>query len=125
MDPISQLHALIGEPTIRQLVAAFYRGVRTDDILGPMYPAEDLAGAEERLADFLVYRFGGSTRYLETRGHPRLRMRHFPFTIDHAAKERWLALMATAMVEVPLPTEAQAPITTFFRQVADSMQNQS
>jgi hemoglobin len=124
MDPISQLYDQLTELTIRDLVAAFYSRVRTDDIIGPMYPPEDIAGAQERLTDFLIYRFGGSSRYLETRGHPRLRMRHFPFTIDHAAKERWLELMAAAMASISLPPDCQPTLTAFFRQVADAMQNQ-
>ncbi len=123
MDPVSILHDQLTEPTIRDLVAAFYRRVRTDDILSLMYPPEDMAGAEERLVDFLIFRFGGSTRYLELRGHPRLRMRHFPFVIDATAKERWLQLMDQAMTEVPLPPETKPTLTSFFRTVADAMQN--
>jgi hemoglobin len=123
MDPVSILHDQLTEPTIRDLVASFYRRVRTDDILSAMYPPEDMAGAEERLADFLIFRFGGSTRYLELRGHPRLRMRHFPFVIDATAKERWLHLMDQAMTEVPLPPETKPTLTSFFRTVADAMQN--
>jgi hemoglobin len=123
MDHISQLHNQLGEPVIRALVAAFYTRVSQDDLIGPMYPPEDLAGAEERLADFLVYRFGGSTRYLETRGHPRLRMRHFPFVITHEAKERWIELMAAAMQAVGIPPAIAPTMSDFFRQVADSMQN--
>ena len=52
-----------------------------------MYPKDDLAGAEERLRDFLIGRFGGPPRYIEQRGHPRLRMRHMPFAIDTARAE--------------------------------------
>ena len=74
-------------------IAAFYRQVPGDPILGPMYPAHDLAGAETRLRDFLVGRFGGPQRYIEQRGHPRLRLRHAPFPIDPAARDRWLELM--------------------------------
>src|SRR3978361_5175 len=71
-----EIFVLIGEEGFRQLVAAFYRQVPADDILGPMYPADDLAGAEQRLRDFLVGRFGGPSRYLEQRGPPRLRVAH-------------------------------------------------
>jgi hypothetical protein len=44
--------------------------------LGPMYPAQHLLGAEQRLQDFLIGRFGGPHTYIEQRGHPRLRARH-------------------------------------------------
>ncbi len=78
------IYAQIGEEGFARLVTAFYKQVPADDILGPMYPADDLPGAEERLRDFLVGRFGGPQRYIESRGHPRLRMRHMPFKLDQA-----------------------------------------
>lgn len=115
---------LCGEDGIRRLVAAFYRGVRGDDLLGPMYPAQDWAGAEERLAEFLLFRLGGSSRYLELRGHPRLRMRHFPFKIGTAERDRWLKLMNAAMDETGVPAPARAFLDPFFNQVADFMRNQ-
>ena len=71
-----EVYRLIGDEGFARLVSAFYRRVPHDDLLGPMYGEDDLAGAEHRLRDFLVFRFGGPPRYIETRGHPRLRMRH-------------------------------------------------
>lgn len=107
------------------MVAAFYRRVRTDDLIGPMYPPEDFAGAEQRLADFLIYRFGGSPSYLEERGHPRLRMRHFGFKIDAAVRDRWVELMCAAMQEVEIPAMAMDPMHHFFVNTAAMMQNHS
>ena len=86
-----EIYARIGEDGFHRLVAAFYAQVPGDDILGAMYPADDLPGAEERLRDFLVGRFGGPRRYEEARGHPRLRMRHMPFKLNQAARDRWVA----------------------------------
>src|ERR1051325_10401176 len=86
------IYAAIGEDGFRRLVAAFYKQVPGDEILAPMYPPEDLAGAEQRLRDFLVGRFGGPQRYIEQRGHPRLRMRHMPFAVNPAARQRWMQL---------------------------------
>jgi hemoglobin len=77
-----QLYTMIGEEGFARLVRAFYAQIPDDDLLGPMYPADDLTGAEQRLKDFLVGRFGGPARYIEQRGHPRLRQRHAPFAID-------------------------------------------
>ena len=54
----------IGEDGFQRFVSAFYRRIPADDILGPMYPANDLDGAEDRLRDFLIFRFGGPGRYL-------------------------------------------------------------
>jgi hemoglobin len=114
---------LIGEEGFTALVAAFYRQVPGDDILGPMYPAHDLAGAEERLRDFLVGRFGGPPRYIERRGHPRLRMRHAPFAIGLAARDRWIALMTRALDDVQLPPAAAGRLRAFFEDVATMMIN--
>jgi hemoglobin len=114
---------LIGEEGFQRLVAAFYRQVPGDEILGPMYPADDLAGAEVRLRDFLVGRFGGPPRYIEQRGHPRLRMRHMPFAIDGPARQRWLELMGRALGEAALPAEADAVLREFFAAVATMMIN--
>jgi len=112
-----------GESGIRRMVAAFYQGVRADDLIGPMYPPEDWEGSEERLAEFLLFRLGGSTRYQEMRGHPRLRMRHIPFKIGIAERDRWLALMTAAMEETEVPDAARAFLDPFFAQVADFMRN--
>ena len=123
MDPLASLCDVVGEARLRALVAAFYRRVRTDDLIGPMYPPDDWAGAEKRLADFLIYRFGGPPTYLEERGHPRLRGRHLPFAIGEAERDRWLQLMESAMTEIDLPAEAVPPLRGFFAQVADFMRN--
>jgi len=117
------VYAAIGEDGFTRLVAAFYRRVPQDDILGPMYPAGDFAGAEQRLRDFLIFRFGGPQRYIEDRGHPRLRMRHAPFVIGSAARDRWLMLMTAAIEEASLPPEAAALLHAFFGSTATFLIN--
>jgi hemoglobin len=121
----ADIYDAIGEAGFDRLVAAFYRQVPGDEILGPMYPPDDLAGAEQRLRDFLVGRFGGPQRYVQQRGHPRLRMRHFPFAIDAAAAARWLELMERALREARLPDDVEAILRPFFDAVAQSMINRA
>jgi hemoglobin len=118
-----EIYAAVGEEGFRRLVAAFYRQVPQDDILGPMYPPEDLAGAEQRLRDFLVGRFGGPPRYMAQRGHPRLRMRHAPFAVNPAARDRWIQLMTHALDEARFPADADALLREFFGAVATMMIN--
>ena len=118
-----QLYDVIGEDGFVRLVRAFYAQVPGDDILGRLYPPHDLAGAEQRLRDFLVGRFGGPPRYIEQRGHPRLRMRHMPFAIDEAARNRWVMLMDRALDETKLPADATLLLRDFFHSVATFLRN--
>jgi hemoglobin len=115
---------LLGEQGITGLIAAFYRRVKADDLLGPLYPADDWEGSEKRLRDFLLFRIGGVPRYIEERGHPRLRMRHMPFVIGERERDRWLELMGAAMDETRVPAEARLWLEPFFGQVADFLRNQ-
>lgn len=118
--------AVGGEETFRQLVHQFYLQVPDDDILGPMYPAEDLDGAEDRLRWFLAQYWGGPQEFNEKRGHPRLRMRHATFTIDPAARDRWLELMRKAMETISreqLPDEYRAAMWEHMERVANMLIN--
>jgi hemoglobin len=117
------VYGAIGEEGFTRLIHAFYAQVPGDPILGPMYPQDDLAGAEERLRDFLIGRFGGPQRYIERRGHPRLRMRHMPFAIDEAARNRWVRLMDRALEEARFPDEVTTLLREFFHGVATFMIN--
>jgi hemoglobin len=108
------VYAAIGHAGFDRLAVAFYRQVPSDDILGPMYPADDLEAAQHRLRDFLIFRFGGPQTYIEQRGHPRLRIRHAPFAIGHAARDRWLQLMTRALEEAALPEEPRRILQSFF-----------
>ena len=118
-----EVYPVVGAEGFERLVAAFYRQVPEDDVLGPMYPADDLQGAERRLRDFLIYRFGGPTLYIEQRGHPRLRMRHAPFPIGQGARDRWVQLMNRALDETAFPDEVQHLLRAFFAAMATFMIN--
>jgi len=120
----TDVFSIIGEDGFTRLVAAFYRQVPEDEILGKMYPPQDLAGAEQRLRDFLIYRFGGPQRYIEERGHPMLRARHMPFRIDRTARDQWMRLMNNAFAEAALPAEVEQFLRTFLDQMSTFMINQ-
>jgi hemoglobin len=118
-----EVYPMIGADGFARLVAAFYRQVPQDDVLGPMYPPHDLVGAEQRLRDFLIGRFGGPQTYIEQRGHPRLRARHSPFHINQAARDRWMRLMNSAFAEAALPNEAEQALRKFFDEMSTFMIN--
>jgi hemoglobin len=119
----AELYAATGEEGFARLTAAFYSRVATDDILEPMYRGADLAEAEARLRDFLIDRFGGPERYIEARGHPRLRMPHGRFAIDRAARDRWVQLMSGALEKAKLPAEAEAMLRPFLEATATFLIN--
>ena len=117
------IYQLLGPECLTAIVAGFYRRVPQDPILGPMYPAHDLAGAEARLRGFLLYRFGGPPDYIKERGHPRLRMRHAPFVVDRAARDRWMELMMAAIDEQPAAAPHRAYLETFLGDIATFLIN--
>ena len=114
----------VDEAAFTRLAAAFYRRMKEDDLIGPMYPPDDWAGAEERVAGFLRFRFHGNMGYIETSGHPRLRGRHLPFAIGEPERDRWLELMKASMEETAIPAAAAGSLFAFFAQVADFMRNE-
>ncbi|WP_156685960.1 globin [Mycobacterium sp. Marseille-P9652] len=97
MDQQTFYDAVGGAETFTAIVARFYAQVAEDEILRPLYPEEDLSGAEERLRMFLEQYWGGPRTYSERRGHPRLRMRHMPFRITPLERDAWLRCMHTAV----------------------------
>lgn len=102
-----------GEKFFVDLVERFYDGVETDQVLLPLYPeGSDTVGARRRLALFLMQYFGGPDTYMQERGHPRLRMRHFPYTIGEKERDHWLLHMISAIdVTVSeLSTEIQVDV---------------
>ena len=97
--------AIGGHATIELIVDKFYAGVADDPVLRPLYPEEDLGPAARRFTLFLCQYWGGPTTYSDERGHPRLRMRHAPFAVTPAAKDRWLVHFRAGLDAAGLPPE--------------------
>ena len=89
------LERIGGRTVIERIVREFYDRVEADPELRALFP-EDLASGREKQTLFLEQWLGGEPRYSERFGHPRLRMRHFPFVIDERAAGRWLRHMGEA-----------------------------
>ena len=115
--------AIGGAETFARLVHRFYEGVATDPELRPMYPEDDLAGAEERLRMFLEQYWGGPRTYTERRGHPRLRLRHVPYAVTPRARDRWLHHMRVALDELELPAAADKRFWDYLVSSAHSLVN--
>ncbi len=117
--------AVGGDPFFVALVDRFYAGVADDPILLPLYPEQDdLTGAKERLALFLIQYWGGPSTYSETRGHPRLRMRHAPYVIGQAERDAWMARMTEAVEGADeLHPELATRFLEYFTMAADHLIN--
>ncbi len=111
-----------------RLVDAFYAGVAGDPVLLPLYPEQpDLTGARRRLTLFLAQYWGGPTTYSDERGHPRLRLRHMPFHIGPAERDRWLTLMAAAVestcADPAVPDGVAEELIAYFVPTAEHLRN--
>jgi hemoglobin len=112
-----------GDAFFVSLVDHFYAGIEDDPLLRPLYP-DDLGPPRRHLALFLVQYWGGPRTYSEERGHPRLRMRHFPFRIGQAERDAWLGHMRAAVEASPASAADADALMAYFESTATSLINQ-
>jgi hemoglobin len=113
-----------GRAWFESVVKRFYEGVAEDPVLRPLYP-DDLGPPAEHLANFLIQYWGGPTDYSDTRGHPRLRMRHFPFSIGMRERDAWFKQMSAAVkAEAGLEPEDEAKVLEYLGSTATFLINQ-
>ena len=107
--PSSQVLAIVGEEKLRQLVRRHHALLQASPIAG-LFTEDPWAFAKlaEKVADFVVESCGGPPAYTAQHGGTCMRTRHFPFTIDEAARETWLAALFRAMEDVDFPVEVRA-----------------
>jgi hemoglobin len=113
-----------GSAYFEALVDRFYEGVESDPVLRPLYPEGDLSAERRWLSLFLIQYWGGPGTYSSERGHPRLRMRHLPFSIGVEERDAWLRWMLGAVASVPgAGAGERAELEHYFRSAADFMMN--
>ena len=122
-DPRTFYDDVGGAPVFHAIVSRFYEEVAADPVLRPLYPEEDLGPAEDRLRMFLEQYWGGPRTYSDRRGHPRLRMRHFPFTIGPIERDAWLRCMRIAVDEAGLDPVHRDKLWDYLVYAAASMVN--
>jgi len=122
IDPRS-IYGILGQEGFNRLTAAFYEGVAADPLLRPLYPDEELEPARRRLTLFLMQYWGGPRTYSDQRGHPRLRMRHAPFTIGPIERDAWLRCMRVAVDEARVPEPYRTQLWEYLEMAAQSMVN--
>ena len=115
-----------GEPVLNELVNRFYSYMDTlpeAAVIRAMHP-DNLETSKSKLFKFLSGWLGGPNLYWEEFGHPRLRMRHFPFAIGGSERDQWMLCMDKAIedcIEHPVLRER---LSNALRQTADHMINQ-
>jgi hemoglobin len=121
-SPEEVFKSIGGAETLTRIVERFYDGAGNDLVLKPMYPA-DLTESKRTLRLFLIQYFGGPDEYSQERGHPRLRMRHMPFSIGQAERDAWMHHMKAAVEAEQLPTAARDLLLNYFERAATFMMN--
>lgn len=111
-----------GAPTFQKLVAVFYARVEQDIELRAIFPP-DLEPGKRWQYLFLSQYWGGPQDYAKERGHPRLRMRHAPFPISPALRDRWLSHMLAAIDEVGIAEPERGILREYFEKAAAFMVN--
>jgi hemoglobin len=114
-----------GEAKIRALVERFYDLMDLEPRYAQLRASHGsaLENARQKLFWFLCGWMGGPQHYTERFGHPRLRMRHMPFSIGIVERDQWLACMDQAMQELDVDAELRQRLGNSFFQTADWMRN--
>ena len=114
-----------GESQVHALVDRFYDLMDLEPGYAALHAAHgtELVNAREKLTMFLTGWMGGPQRYTEQFGHPRLRMRHMPFSIGIAERDQWVACMDQAMQETAVDDALRTRLKESFMQTADWMRN--
>ena len=114
-----------GEPRVQALVDRFYDLMDLEPAYADLRAAHgpELDQARQRLFWFLCGWLGGPQHYTDRFGHPRLRMRHVPFSIGIRERDQWVACMDQAMGETEVDPALRARLKQSFFQTADFMRN--
>jgi hemoglobin len=115
-----------GDAGIRRLVDHFYDLMDTAPEAATIRKlhAASLKASREKLYLYLSFWTGGPQTYVERQGHPRLRMRHFPFAIGARERDEWLWCMDQALDEHEMPGELREQLRERLHALADHMRNQ-
>jgi hemoglobin len=114
-----------GADVVRQLVERFYGYM--DQLpeareLRQLHPTS-LDRSVDSLFKFFSGWFGGPPLYVAERGHPRLRMRHFPFVIGQRERDQWMQCMRLALADVVPDSNLRGSVDRACSAMADHMIN--
>jgi hemoglobin len=124
---ITPYELLGGESALRELVERFYGYMDSLPEAAEIRAmhAPDLAGAKDKLFKFLSGWMGGPNLFWQEFGHPRLRMRHFPFSIGVRERDQWMLCMGRALDDMSMDPALRESLFRAFAQTADHMINRA
>lgn len=116
----------LGEATaVRNIVDRFYDLMDQDPRFAKireLHP-KNLNGSREKLYMFLSGWLGGPSLYIERFGHPRLRMRHLPFSIGEEERDQWMTCMSQALDDLNVTGALKRQLIDALSRTADHMRN--
>ncbi|MCJ7997771.1 globin [Rhizobium cremeum] len=124
-ETITLYEAIGGDATVRALTRRFYELMDTLPEAArcrAIHPP-DLSGSEEKLYEYLSGYLGGPQLYIEKRGHPMLRRRHFGAEIGAEERDEWLLCFRRAMEDTISHEKLRAIIWDPVEKLAHHMQN--
>ncbi len=126
-SPSTPFEWIGGQEKVREVVDHFYDLMDIEPGYRELRQAHGstLTDARDKLFWFLCGWLGGPDLYVQRFGHPRLRMRHMPFSIGIVERDQWLACMDQAMTEVGIDPDLHTRLNKSFFQTADWMRNRS
>ena len=116
--------AVGGEKVFARIIENFYNGIESDALIRPMYP-QDLTESKRSMTLFVMQYFGGPRTYSQERGHPRLRMRHAPFSIGQAERDAWMKHMRDAVEAEHFVSSLETVLLDYFENTATFMMNRA
>jgi hemoglobin len=116
-----------GESGVRRLVDRFYDLMDSAPEAATIRAlhAKTLKASREKLFLFFSGWTGGPQLYVERFGHPKLRMRHFPFSIGARERDEWLWCMDQALAEQEMPDYVRDHLRQRLHALADHMRNRA
>ena len=125
MTSLTPYEQLGGDAGVRKIVDRFYDLMDASPEAATIRKlhATSLKASREKLYMFLTGWTGGPPVYVEKHGHPRLRMRHFPFAIGTRERDEWLWCMDRALAEHEMPDALRAHLRERLHALADHMRN--
>jgi hemoglobin len=117
-----------GSDAVKALVEAFYDAMELHEpALAKLHKVDEAGrvtrGSRDRFALFLIGWLGGPQDYLNTHGHPRLRMRHNTVPVGVAMRDAWTRTMGRALDERKVDGPVRHFLDTRFAEVADFLRN--